>query len=157
MTLLTLHHTHPVDHSADEEIKLLFEHLKADFAKPEVAHAVKALFGFLDQLKHRADIKPMPGRRWNAYKAADSKATSLLESIVRVFKDLNGRVHGEEREHLIELLKLEGVLIGRKGQDGYGRTLYCLHTTKGSIPLDQPLGITHYALLQRQRTQRTQA
>jgi hypothetical protein len=150
MTLLTLRKSRPVEHTGAKE---LFEFLKEDFADVENVKNVKLLFRHLDELKHRADISDQPGRRWNAYKAAERNVTSLLEAVVSCFNKLNGRVHNEERHLLMELLKLEGVLLGRKGHDHHGRTLYCLHTTKGSIPLDQPLGITHHALLQRKRAQ----
>lgn len=154
MTLLSLKNPHPVQPSAAD---ILFHALQEEFKNPDTVVAVKFFFELIRKLKLRTDIAFAPGRRWNKSKAEQAGCSELLRNIVKAFKEVHGRVHDDEMVLWLGLLESEFMMVGPKGQDHLRRTLYCLHTPKGSIPLDQPLGISQHALLQRKQSQPAQA
>jgi hypothetical protein len=143
MSILSLRET-PV--MAPSEATLLFQHiLKNDFSNPDITDHVMIFFALIGKLAHNSSIPWAPGRRWNRNKAREYQCQALIEEIAKVFNKIVKRLGNAhmttplDRELFFGLLEVEGMAVGPKGQDTFRRTMYCLHTPKGNIPLDQPL------------------
>lgn len=119
---------------------LLQKGLLDDFSTESTRKAAKDFFGVLNALKTRGDIPLSAGRRWSEKKARDYNCYDLIVSIAKTFNVAFNSMGEKDKQLLVDLLEADFVLIGKKGKDRFRRTLYCLYTPKGSIPLDQPLG-----------------
>jgi hypothetical protein len=128
----------PEAHSSDP-VDLLYMNI-LETLTPRYATHLKLFMATITRLALRDDINKAPGRRWSKKKAIDLNCKELIELIAHLAGQLDKNIPSEEREAWYALLSIHQMGIGEKGKDTFRRTLYCLYTPKGSIPLDQPLG-----------------